>query len=930
MAAETAVQSVGGGDPVLRALYNRMVIEPEKSSLVSDYVKGLDMDDEMRRQRYELTIETVRQGSLLGVRAKQTPRSPVFAEQLRLLEEKTKADLSVLEDMQEFTRARAKLEMEHAHAVQRLAQQYHAKRKWPPLTFAKGHDSILLIDMWRSTLSLTMEDARAMGTASERLTALSGETFDLQMQQKRANSRTAQRVLERLQDELFELDAQVAETKDRYDSALKQFGKMRAASKRRAPSEAELRKTEASCEFARHQYLLEIAAANVQYTKFRNEQLPEVMDAATHPDIQFAARFLKTYTALLGSASLETVNNLHKVDALSALMSPEVERRTFLHEVRQKFPGRQLFERGSAKDSKSKTHFSHALTVDGPGSRHTLVKLRGLLMHTCRTIDANQIEREKQMVSLQSLLTNYMAAGSMFDEQQPKIVKAKMAKLHSEIEAAALSKTHLEAKVQRLTEADIHDDTTQAFPKQVLDLDEAQVRESERRALSVKSPSENKIPRRSSGWSLVRGGSGGKKDRASSKSDGNIATKDSASGSRRGSKGKKNHSKSDSRVGDSENVPPSELLPRRALEEAPQCQIYENAQVTATSGSTHDEPLRRVAAEAPVTPCPQPMPRPREKTSAGKGTAPIPDGNKSPVTDNVATVEEEMKAPPVIMRRRQPPVSTTSTAADAEGNTAAIGAVTDETAAALDAMALPAPLPTGEAGARKRRARPLSTLVSPPPPPPTPPPEAGDDDVLANLPPPPPEILDHAAFVHAPPRNRRSWALSGPVGESIYEEVLQAPLPPIYRALYPYTASQDDDITLEAGECVHVLVVRDDGWSLGIKFNGEVGYFPASYVEKTEGHTSDGPSLKMVCVAADAKRGFGFTLTGHHPPRVDIVSRGSAAATSGLRPGDLVLEFGGEPCVDMDATFLAHKLSSLAAADGLARLCIMRLAADAQ
>jgi hypothetical protein len=38
--------------------------------------------------------------------------------QLRQLEEKSRADLSILEDMQEFARARAKLELDHALSVQ--------------------------------------------------------------------------------------------------------------------------------------------------------------------------------------------------------------------------------------------------------------------------------------------------------------------------------------------------------------------------------------------------------------------------------------------------------------------------------------------------------------------------------------------------------------------------------------------------------------------------------------------------------------------------------------------------------------------------------------------------------------------------------------------------------------------------------------------
>jgi hypothetical protein len=63
-------------------------------------------------------------------------------DQIRLLEEKMKADLGILEDMQEFARARAKLEAEHALSLQRLAQQFHSKRKWPPLTYSKGHENM--------------------------------------------------------------------------------------------------------------------------------------------------------------------------------------------------------------------------------------------------------------------------------------------------------------------------------------------------------------------------------------------------------------------------------------------------------------------------------------------------------------------------------------------------------------------------------------------------------------------------------------------------------------------------------------------------------------------------------------------------------------------------------------------------------------------
>ena len=89
---------------------------------------------------------------------------------------------------------------------------------------------------------------------------------------------------------------------------------------------------------------------------------------------------------------------MRRVDALASLLSPEFERRTFLHNARAEFPGRQLFERerGATDESKSAhaSQVNHALTVDSPSARHTLFKTRELLVHTCTTIDAGQEERE--------------------------------------------------------------------------------------------------------------------------------------------------------------------------------------------------------------------------------------------------------------------------------------------------------------------------------------------------------------------------------------------------------------------------------------------------------------------------------------------------------------------------------------------------------
>lgn len=67
------------------------------------------------------------------------------------------------------------------------------------------------MDLWRSVINLAMEDAKAHAVASERLAFLAGDVFDKHRDRKKTVFRTTDRILEHLQDELFELDAQVGQ-----------------------------------------------------------------------------------------------------------------------------------------------------------------------------------------------------------------------------------------------------------------------------------------------------------------------------------------------------------------------------------------------------------------------------------------------------------------------------------------------------------------------------------------------------------------------------------------------------------------------------------------------------------------------------------------------------------------------------------------------
>ena len=52
-------------------------------------------------------------------------------------------------------------------------------------------------------------------------------------------------------------------------------------------------------------------------------------------------------------------------------------------------------------------------------------------------------------------------------------------------------------------------------------------------------------------------------------------------------------------------------------------------------------------------------------------------------------------------------------------------------------------------------------------------------------------------------------------------------------ANYSYEAQDDDELSLEAGQIVEILVEHENGWWLG-RVNGVEGFIPSNYVKKLD------------------------------------------------------------------------------------------------
>ena len=162
--------------------------------------------------------------------------------------------------------------------------------------------------------------------------------------------------------------------------------------------------------------------------------------------------------------------------------------------------------------------------------------------------------------------------------------------------------------------------------------------------------------------------------------------------------------------------------------------------------------------------------------------------------------------------------------------------------------------------------------------------------------------------------------------EGIYEELSEAEVPLFYRALYDYTAAQADDLSIQAGDVLYVLVARDDGWCQGLSTNGKCGFFPQSYVEKVEPQESisaEKPRIIMLTpTAADTLK---VEMHPGCPPTVVEVAAGSVPESVGIRVGDCLLEVDEEPCASSSFGTVSSWLSQCESGRTL-KMCFVSVA----
>eukprot|EP00043_Microstomoeca_roanoka_P001160 m.31220 g.31220 ORF g.31220 m.31220 type:complete len:971 (-) comp10676_c0_seq2:39-2951(-) len=915
--------------------------------------------------------------------ARTKPSAGVQAlnDQLKRIEEALRHETAMYEELQEYLKQKSRLEYEHTQSLTKLTQQFHQRAKFPDWTYKHGHDNILAVDLYRMLLETDIENAIVQQHAAEKVFKMATEQMETRLEDKRSMDRCATRVLTALQDALCDLDASVTKAKKMYDVGMKeleQFQKKKGA-KKKPDYESRLRALESKANSLKTEYLLELSAANAYYLKFRNEQFPEVFDTINRQTMEWMQAFLKTVLTTQAHPASELVSSSKTLEQRTGLLDPEFERRTFMHNCRKEFPGRQIFQMQPYHADEDS-----ALEVSVQ-TKLILVQMRNLLRHHVDTMTKELEKKEEQVESLLQLYQHYTKAGAILDksQNQAEVMKEKMELVYAQIETLAIQRSHLQSKIDFITQSgvdEMEDLSVSSHPQGsgVIDITEAQEREAERRRHFHEMASNFSTAESTDDDAHLETWNEESRQDPPTPLSPTSARKAGLLSNVLGLRRRRDTPSPQSKAGaskhqDMDGTPPPPPPPPG---------------MSSPSLSRNQHALMKTSMSTPPPPPPPPPPLGMPTPSQPESTKPVhPDDDSS--SDDGAPVATFLANSPLLKKMKEKTTTSPSApspppfkpALQVKADVTSTGTATSPppppppppppTALLPSPASVPTPpvaVPSPPTALLPPTQNTAQQAASPPPPPPPTVPFPGN--MLKTLPlPPPPETpapeesnpLENAVFFPPPPpalasplpsddvpldeetdgvilRNRprgRKQSSSEDIRKSLRapppppppvpeEPVILPPreaMIPLYRALYDYDACQQDDLALTAREILFVLVVREDGWSLGLSLHGTVGFLPSSYVEEikdTSKYTY--PKARLVHVPRDHAM-TDLHISSASPAIVSKVNAGSIAERCGLLQGDLIIEVNSKPCATKTSDSI-KKLLRAAPGEHIA-LCVL-------
>ncbi|XP_072136778.1 SLIT-ROBO Rho GTPase-activating protein 3 isoform X4 [Mobula birostris] len=267
-----------------------------------------------------------------------------LAEQLKCLEQQSESRLQLLQDLQEFFRRKAEIEVEYSRSLDKLAERFAAKIRSSKehQQFRKDQHLLSPVNCWYLVLNQTRRESKDHATLNDiytnniivRLTQISEDVIRLFKKSKEIGQQMHEELL-KVTNELYtvmktyhmyhaESISAESKLKEAEKQEEKQFSKsgdinvnllrhedrpqrrssVRKIEKMKEKRQAKYSENKLKCTKARNDYLLNLAATNAAVAKYYIHDVSDLIDCS---DLGFHASLARTFRTFLSAEyNLET------------------------------------------------------------------------------------------------------------------------------------------------------------------------------------------------------------------------------------------------------------------------------------------------------------------------------------------------------------------------------------------------------------------------------------------------------------------------------------------------------------------------------------------------------------------------------------------------------------------------------------------------
>uniref|UniRef100_A0A8D0WU70 SLIT-ROBO Rho GTPase-activating protein 1 n=1 Tax=Sus scrofa TaxID=9823 RepID=A0A8D0WU70_PIG len=245
-----------------------------------------------------------------------------LVEQFKCLEQQSESRLQLLQDLQEFFRRKAEIELEYSRSLEKLAERFSSKiRSSREHQFKKDQYLLSPVNCWYLVLHQTRRESRDHATLNDifmnnvivRLSQISEDVIRLFKKVMKtyhmyhAESISAESKLkeaEKQEEKQFNKSGDLSMNLLRHEDRPQRRSSVKKIEKMKEKRQAKYSENKLKCTKARNDYLLNLAATNAAISKYYIHDVSDLIDCC---DLGFHASLARTFrTYLSAEYNLET------------------------------------------------------------------------------------------------------------------------------------------------------------------------------------------------------------------------------------------------------------------------------------------------------------------------------------------------------------------------------------------------------------------------------------------------------------------------------------------------------------------------------------------------------------------------------------------------------------------------------------------------